>query len=63
MGERGKHDSFAFGYILLNTCTAYRDINEVTDVNYYHSFCLKITDKLYIYAMNLSDATLWLICS
>ena len=59
MGERGKKDSFAFGCILLNIFNAYRDINEVVDVDYdYHSFCVKLADELYIYAMDLSDDTL-----
>lgn len=41
VSERGKQDSFAFGYILLNTFNAYRNIYEVADVDCdYYSFCV-----------------------
>ena len=47
-GERGKQDSFAFGYIFLETFNAYRDINNIVNVEYdYDSFCARLADDLY----------------
>ena len=60
-GERGKQDSFAFGCILLNTFNAYRDNNEIENVDYdYYSFCEQLADDLYRHALTLSDGPLQL---
>ena len=45
-GERGKQEC-----ILLNTLYAYRDINQIADVEYdYYSFCAQVADDWYTYS-------------
>ena len=48
-----------FGCILLNTFNAYRDINEIADVEYdYYSFCAELADQMYMHSLTLSNAPL-----
>ena len=57
--KRGKQDFFVFGCILLNKFNAYRDINQIADVEYdYYSFCAELVDQLYMHSLTLSDAPL-----
>lgn len=48
----GEQDMFVFSCILLYKFNAYRNINEVVDVDYgNHSFCLQLADDMsHIYA-------------
>ena len=50
LGERGKHSSFAFACVLLNTFNAYRDIMKVDKSDFeYYGFCKTLASGLYEY--------------
>ena len=42
---------------LLNTFSAYCNINQIIDVEYdYYSFCAALADRLHMHSLTLSDA-------